>query len=147
MIHFSQYFCKNLLFRCFKSFVRWRCWWFTKKCYAWCRKFCRKGKYLSYVFIFITHNFLLVFERNDGFCVYDIICWFFFQVSGSLSYGISKATVYDKYNEKRLMLRRQRGDTSKEYLVDGLKGLGLFTIIIQPLVSTRHCLVCFVYIC
>jgi vacuolar protein sorting-associated protein 13D len=46
------------------------------------------------------------------------------KVSGSLSYGISKATVYDKYNEKRLMLRRQRGDTSKEYLVDGLKGLG-----------------------
>ena len=97
--------------------------------------------------VFITQSFLLVFERNDGFCVYDIICWFFFQVSGSLSYGISKATVYDKYNEKRLMLRRQRGDTSKEYLVDGLKGLGLFTIIIQPLVSTRHCLVCFVYIC
>ena len=74
--------------------------------------------------VFITHSFLLVFERNDGF----FICWFFFQVSGSLSYGISKATVYDKYNEKRLMLRRQRGDTSKEYLVDGLKGLGLFTI-------------------
>ena len=76
--------------------------------------------------VFITHSFLLVFERNDGF----FICWFFFQVSGSLSYGISKATVYDKYNEKRLMLRRQRGDTSKEYLVDGLKGLGLFTIIV-----------------
>ena len=46
------------------------------------------------------------------------------KVTGSLSYGISKATVYDKYNEKRLMLRRQRGDGSKEYLVDGLKGLG-----------------------
>lgn len=46
------------------------------------------------------------------------------KVTGSLSYGISKATVYDKYNEKRLMLRRQRGDRSKEYLVDGLKGLG-----------------------
>lgn len=46
------------------------------------------------------------------------------KVTGSLSYGISKATVYDKYNEKRLMLRRQRGDTSKEYLLDGLKGLG-----------------------
>jgi len=46
------------------------------------------------------------------------------KVTGSLSYGISKATVYDKYNEKRLMLRRKRGDQSKEYLVDGLKGLG-----------------------
>ena len=56
------------------------------------------------------------------------------KVTGSLSYGISKATVYDKYNEKRLMLRRcgvggtkPRGgntDRSKEYLVDGLKGLG-----------------------
>ena len=46
------------------------------------------------------------------------------KVSGSLSYGISRAAVLDKYNEKRLMLRRQRGDTSKDYLVDGLKGLG-----------------------
>lgn len=54
------------------------------------------------------------------------------KVTGSLSYGISKATVYDKYNEKRLMLRRCVGgtkprgnaDRSKEYLVDGLKGLG-----------------------
>lgn len=46
------------------------------------------------------------------------------KVTGSLSYGISKATVYDKYNEKRLMLRRQRGGEGKEYLVDGLKGLG-----------------------
>lgn len=47
------------------------------------------------------------------------------KVTGSLSYGISKATVYDKYNERRLMLRKRRGDNkSKEYLVDGLKGLG-----------------------
>ena len=46
------------------------------------------------------------------------------KVTGSLSYGISKATVFDKYNDKRLMLRKQRGDGSKEYLVDGLKGLG-----------------------
>ena len=78
-----------------------------------------------YLFI---HIYIACFKIN-GY-VYKIInCLFIFQVSGSLSYGISKATVYDKYNEKRLMLRRQRGDTSKEYLVDGLKGLGLFTII------------------
>ncbi len=47
------------------------------------------------------------------------------KVTGSLSYGISKATVYDKYNERRLMLKKRRGvDRSKEHLVDGLKGLG-----------------------
>ena len=98
-------------------------------------------------YLFILHSILFAcFDKR--LCLQLVInCLFTFQVSGSLSYGISKATVYDKYNEKRLMLRRQRGDTSKEYLVDGLKGLGLFTIIIQPLVSTRHCLVCFVYIC
>ena len=40
-------------------------------------------------------------------------------VTGSLSYSISKATVDERYDERRLMLRRPRGDKSKEYFVAG----------------------------
>ena len=42
-----------------------------------------------------------------------------FSVTGSLSYSISKATVDERYDERRLMLRRPRGDKSKEYFVAG----------------------------
>ena len=41
-----------------------------------------------------------------------------------MSYGISKATVHERYDERRLMLRRRRGEKSKEHLMAGLKGLG-----------------------
>ena len=46
------------------------------------------------------------------------------KVAGSLSYGISKATVHERYDERRLMLRKRRGEKSKEHLMAGLKGLG-----------------------
>ena len=46
------------------------------------------------------------------------------KVTGSLSYGISKATLDSKYDEKRLMIRRKHSDNSKQHLVAGLKGLG-----------------------
>ena len=46
------------------------------------------------------------------------------KLTGSLSYGISKATVHERYDERRLMLRRRRGEKSKEHLMAGLKGLG-----------------------
>lgn len=42
-----------------------------------------------------------------------------FSVTGSLSYSISKATVDERYDERRLMLRKRRGDKSKEYFVAG----------------------------
>ena len=46
------------------------------------------------------------------------------KVTGSLSAGLSKATLDERYDERRLMLRRRRGDKNKEHLVAGLKGLG-----------------------
>ena len=46
------------------------------------------------------------------------------KVTGTLSYGISKATVHERYDERRLMLRKRRGERSKEHLMAGLKGLG-----------------------
>ena len=47
------------------------------------------------------------------------------KVTGSLSYGISKATTVERYDERRLMIRKRRhGEKSKEHLVAGLKGLG-----------------------
>ena len=45
-------------------------------------------------------------------------------MTGSISYGISKATVHERYDERRLMLRKRRGEKSKEHLLAGLKGLG-----------------------
>ena len=45
-------------------------------------------------------------------------------MTGSLSAGLSKATLDERYDERRLMLRRRRGDKNKEHLVAGLKGLG-----------------------
>ena len=45
------------------------------------------------------------------------------KVTGSLSYGISKATVYERYDERRLMLRERRGEKSK-HLMAGVKGFG-----------------------
>lgn len=45
--------------------------------------------------------------------------------TGTLSYGISKATLYERYDERRLMLRRQaRSERTREHLMVGLKGLG-----------------------
>jgi vacuolar protein sorting-associated protein 13D len=48
-------------------------------------------------------------------------------VTGSLSHGLSKATLDERYDERRLMLRR-RGLTganrSREHLIAGVKGLG-----------------------
>ena len=46
------------------------------------------------------------------------------KMTGSISYGISKATVHERYDERRLMLRKRRGEKSKEHLLAGLKGLG-----------------------
>jgi len=46
------------------------------------------------------------------------------KVTGSLSYGISRATLDSKYDERRLMIRRKHSDNSKQHLVAGLKGLG-----------------------
>ncbi len=49
------------------------------------------------------------------------------KVTGSLSAGLSKATVDQRYDEKRLMLRRPKvtgAEKSKEHLVAGIKGLG-----------------------
>ena len=46
------------------------------------------------------------------------------KMTGSLSYGISKVTVHERYDERRLMLRKKRGEKSKEHLMAGVKGLG-----------------------
>ncbi len=55
------------------------------------------------------------------------------KVTGSLSAGLSKATVDERYDEQRLMIRRKllpgggmrgAGERSKEHLVAGIKGLG-----------------------
>ncbi len=46
------------------------------------------------------------------------------KMTGSLSAGLSKATLDERYDERRLMIRRRRGDKNKEHLVAGLKGLG-----------------------
>ncbi|QQP35708.1 Uncharacterized protein FKW44_024000, partial [Caligus rogercresseyi] len=43
--------------------------------------------------------------------------------SGSLSYGMSKISLQEKYDEKRLMLRGKHGETSTRHLVAALKGL------------------------
>jgi vacuolar protein sorting-associated protein 13D len=66
----------------------------------------------------------LTFQSNLTLTLFEKSFVLFFEtVTGSLSYGISKATVDERYDEKRLMLRRRRGDKSKEYLVAGVKGL------------------------
>ena len=61
------------------------------------------------------------------------------KVTGSLSAGLGKATLDERYDERRLMLRRRRGDKNKEHLVAGLKGLGfgvlggLTSVITEPI--------------
>ncbi|XP_071747088.1 intermembrane lipid transfer protein VPS13D [Lepeophtheirus salmonis] len=44
--------------------------------------------------------------------------------SGSLSYGMSKISLQEKYDEKRLMLRGKHGETSMRHLMAAIKGLG-----------------------
>jgi len=61
------------------------------------------------------------------------------KVTGSLSYGISRATLDSKYDERRLMIRKKHSDNSKQHLVAGLKGLGfgmlggLTSVITEPM--------------
>jgi len=61
------------------------------------------------------------------------------KVAGSLSYGISKATLEEKYDEKRLMIRKKGSDNTRQQLMAGLKGLGfgvlggLTSIITEPI--------------
>lgn len=46
----------------------------------------------------------------------------------------------ERYDEKRLMLRRRRGDKSKEYLVAGVKGLafGVLGGLVKPFIQIVH---------
>merc|ERR1719430_3018306 len=61
------------------------------------------------------------------------------KMTGSLSYGLSKASLDVKYDERRLMLKRKNNDNSRQHLMAGLKGLGfgvlggLTSVITEPI--------------
>lgn len=46
------------------------------------------------------------------------------KVTGTLSSGLSRVTLEERYDERRLMIRRNKGERGKEHLMAGLKGLG-----------------------
>ncbi|TRY62990.1 hypothetical protein TCAL_03981 [Tigriopus californicus] len=46
------------------------------------------------------------------------------KVTGTLSSGLSRVTLEERYDERRLMIRRKKGERGKEHLVAGLKGFG-----------------------
>jgi len=65
------------------------------------------------------------------------------KVAGSLSYGLSKSSLTEVYDEKRLMIRKKHSDNSRQHLVAGLKGLGfgmlggLTSLITEPFEGAR----------
>ena len=61
------------------------------------------------------------------------------KMTGSLSYGLSRASLEEKYDERRLLLKRKQSDNSRQHLMAGLKGLGfgmlggLTSVITEPI--------------